>query len=285
MDEDQKNLPLPEKELPAPHDMLLNPAPPNAGLLPKPTFWEKHAPSLHPILMVLIFSFLVADIAYFSFLALQGKKTETPPPQQQTPIVALSPTPTSEPADQAVDTSNWETYKSTDGIVSFQYPPSLTLRNFEWVFNQTPVMHFSSVNNEDNLSLEQLDKKYTKTTPEFGTTSPNLNSLENKQIIIGGVTAYHQEKAFCEPTFCQRYIIQYGNKVYVLTYFSFHKNLLTKTDVDAILSTFTFLNQIPTVTSTSRNDDKIVCTMEAEVCPDGTSVGRTGPNCEFATCP
>ena len=26
------------------------------------------------------------------------------------------------------------------------------------------------------------------------------------------------------------------------------------------------------------------CTQEAKVCPDGTSVGRTGPNCEFAAC-
>jgi len=27
------------------------------------------------------------------------------------------------------------------------------------------------------------------------------------------------------------------------------------------------------------------CTMEAKTCPDGTAVGRTGPNCEFAPCP
>jgi hypothetical protein len=27
------------------------------------------------------------------------------------------------------------------------------------------------------------------------------------------------------------------------------------------------------------------CTMEAKVCPDGTSVGRSGPNCAFAACP
>ena len=26
------------------------------------------------------------------------------------------------------------------------------------------------------------------------------------------------------------------------------------------------------------------CTMEAKICPDGTSVGRTGPACEFAPC-
>lgn len=29
----------------------------------------------------------------------------------------------------------------------------------------------------------------------------------------------------------------------------------------------------------------IACTMEAKLCPDGTAVGRTGPNCEFAACP
>lgn len=29
----------------------------------------------------------------------------------------------------------------------------------------------------------------------------------------------------------------------------------------------------------------VACTMEAKVCPDGSAVGRTGPNCEFAPCP
>jgi len=29
----------------------------------------------------------------------------------------------------------------------------------------------------------------------------------------------------------------------------------------------------------------VACTQEAMVCPDGSSVGRTGPNCEFAKCP
>lgn len=30
---------------------------------------------------------------------------------------------------------------------------------------------------------------------------------------------------------------------------------------------------------------QIGCTMEAKMCPDGSAVGRTGPNCEFAQCP
>ena len=31
--------------------------------------------------------------------------------------------------------------------------------------------------------------------------------------------------------------------------------------------------------------EPISCTMEAKLCPDGSAVGRTGPNCEFAACP
>jgi hypothetical protein len=31
--------------------------------------------------------------------------------------------------------------------------------------------------------------------------------------------------------------------------------------------------------------EQTTCTLEAMICPDGTSVGRTGPNCEFTPCP
>lgn len=30
---------------------------------------------------------------------------------------------------------------------------------------------------------------------------------------------------------------------------------------------------------------QVACTMDAKVCPDGSSVGRVGPNCEFTPCP
>jgi len=29
----------------------------------------------------------------------------------------------------------------------------------------------------------------------------------------------------------------------------------------------------------------IVCTMDAKICPDGSGVGRVGPDCQFAKCP
>jgi hypothetical protein len=33
------------------------------------------------------------------------------------------------------------------------------------------------------------------------------------------------------------------------------------------------------------NHQPVACTTEAKICPDGSSVGRTGPNCKFAACP
>lgn len=32
-------------------------------------------------------------------------------------------------------------------------------------------------------------------------------------------------------------------------------------------------------------EQPVACTMEAKLCPDGSAVGRVGPNCEFAPCP
>lgn len=35
----------------------------------------------------------------------------------------------------------------------------------------------------------------------------------------------------------------------------------------------------------TNNDIYLACTEEAKLCPDGSYVGRIGPNCEFSTCP
>ena len=40
----------------------------------------------------------------------------------------------------------------------------------------------------------------------------------------------------------------------------------------------------PTPKSNSNNGGK-ACTQDAKLCPDGSYVGRTGPNCEFTACP
>lgn len=39
------------------------------------------------------------------------------------------------------------------------------------------------------------------------------------------------------------------------------------------------VNKLPRV------NEPVACTMDAKICPDGSAVGRTAPNCEFSPCP
>lgn len=44
----------------------------------------------------------------------------------------------------------------------------------------------------------------------------------------------------------------------------------------------------PTATpeySPAPEEEGVFCTLDAKLCPDGSYVGRTPPNCEFAPCP
>jgi hypothetical protein len=46
------------------------------------------------------------------------------------------------------------------------------------------------------------------------------------------------------------------------------------------------LNNFTEIKNSGKNvENGVVCTAEAKICPDGSSVGRIGPNCEFAACP
>ena len=45
------------------------------------------------------------------------------------------------------------------------------------------------------------------------------------------------------------------------------------------------LNSIFHFQKTEQKQEQTACTMEAKLCPDGSSVGRQGPKCEFKACP
>ena len=53
---------------------------------------------------------------------------------------------------------------------------------------------------------------------------------------------------------------------------------------------FLYRNEVerPTVSGSQQGtgaSNGVACTEEAKICPDGSAVGRTGPNCSFAECP
>ncbi len=62
------------------------------------------------------------------------------------------------------------------------------------------------------------------------------------------------------------------------------KTLLAILVLAAIVSAYYFYRAAP-VPGPGTMPGPVACTLEAKLCPDGSSVGRTGPNCEFAACP
>jgi len=53
----------------------------------------------------------------------------------------------------------------------------------------------------------------------------------------------------------------------------------------AIMLGYALWFQLSRDTDQAEEPGEVACTLEAKICPDGTEVGRTGPNCEFAACP
>lgn len=66
------------------------------------------------------------------------------------------------------------------------------------------------------------------------------------------------------------------------------KNIIIKLVILVILvagfGVWYFLNQ-DTNSEQPAEDKPVACTADAKLCPDGSSVGREGPDCQFAKCP
>ena len=67
----------------------------------------------------------------------------------------------------------------------------------------------------------------------------------------------------------------FGIVVILFSYFALNSNKFTKSPSETITP----------VVSIIPEEDVVACTLDAKECPDGSFVGRSGPNCEFAKCP
>lgn len=61
------------------------------------------------------------------------------------------------------------------------------------------------------------------------------------------------------------------------------KKILTLTILSSLALT-ACMPKMPLIDD-NKNNNLVACTLEAKICPDGTAVGRSGPNCEFQACP
>ncbi len=66
------------------------------------------------------------------------------------------------------------------------------------------------------------------------------------------------------------------------------KNTLTQSAVGTLFALGSLVAFAPVASAEMApwvGPDAVACTQEAKACPDGSYVGRTGPNCAFAACP
>lgn len=315
MDE-QKDLPLPEKELPSPYNMELR----------APTFYEKypHIKWLLPLIIILLV------LTGTSIVVLESRNTKP---------AALQPTPTATPPSPTTipDTAlNWELYKGN--YFSMKYPkeyqktisennqitdrddpdffkekqrtPPKILSIFSLGdFTQTSIeISIVSLENKEKLDIDtwyKLNSFYPFSIGEaLGDPERPVSSIE-----VGGIPSkigHPEGQSYMEAVFVpfqQKMILMYT------TISSADEN--DKATARQILSTFRFIDQQPSISPTCRPrpacldatprclipetadmcpksptpTEGIACTMEAKQCSDGSWVGRSGPNCEFAPCP
>jgi len=105
--------------------------------------------------------------------------------------------------------------------------------------------------------------------------------MKQKTSIFGNIEAYQVELSIN----CYLYYLYVPNKNGIIVISRANLSYSTNpywTILDEVLSTFKFTNATGSAVSTPA---AVACTLEAKICPDGSSVGRTGPNCEFAPCP
>jgi len=157
-----------------------------------------------------------------------------------------SPSPTATPDV----TANWKTYTNTKYSYSIKYPAdySVTETSFDYV-RFSPGATGSGIPQSQTYLSIQLDKSSQQSPGIIYKTTPDGKTLRISRILMD---------------------LDENQKPQVDTIF------------DQILSTFKFTTA---TSSASPNPSQKGCTLEAKICPDGSTVGRSGPNCEFAPCP
>lgn len=252
--------------------------PPNEKLLRAPTFFEKYG-WLRSVLIVAIIVILV-DIGIYLMLHADKSELELPP---QT-VIAPTTKPITDP------TANWSTYVSPAGNFQFKYPAGTVINenttNMPYV--QLVAANVPNTNTEVQLTVSYKTITPNQTLPQLITQNklcPDIVPDKGTPSVINGEKpAQLYIDAPC-GTLTKTVIYTINNNMfYIITIDTPAKYEEVKVFTDQILSTLKFTEPQASYMPYPSEILK-ACPADAKVCPDGSSVGRTGPNCEFAACP
>jgi hypothetical protein len=236
----------------------------------------------HWITIAAMALFVAASLIAVGFLYYQNQQLKNMLASYQTQA-----TPT--PAATKDPTVNWKTFQTSD--FSLKYPDTLVAstsgeRLTLYVKSATPD------ESEARIPLIAIGNKYKKSSGFVNLTQwvkSNTQLFQNltkeNEMTIENYKFLTFESDSGPSAYTIHYLIDYKENIYdffvliVGAHEGEGKQLSTY--LPQILSTFNFL----ATPSTSPSATQKACTQEAKLCPDGSSVGRNGPNCEFTPCP
>ena len=254
------------------------------------------------ITIVVVAVFILLALGIIAFLYYQN--------QQLKGMLSNSQTPVSSPAPITV---NLKTYTNTKFNFQFDYPNDWTTKEAKtdlWtneIGDDLSVVSLWPITNKSPLTPateNEIGVQVIKVKPDtslstwvkargdngkipskyFTATQINGNNAIKKDIVLTQDllnTLYNGPAgpAVIGTRNISVYII-WGDIIVSFTGISINNSQDFVASFDQILSTFKFLGA-----SATPSASPVACTQEAKICPDGSSVGRTGPKCEFAACP
>lgn len=203
--------------------------------------------------------------------------------------------------------ADWETYTNTKFGFTFKYPndmnsdcwgnfehctfdrftgPGRGPENFIW-FQLIPLSPKARsgeyYNGNDIDSFLEDENSIVNTNPKFPDLAKyfTYTRLKDKKIDSFNAMVFENNSPWESKsgTVERRNIFIKGDYIYVIGAYTESDDISLKL-FDQILSTFKFTDSITTLPV---NND-VACAQDARECPDGSWVGRTGPECKFV-CP
>lgn len=116
-------------------------------------------------------------------------------------------------------------------------------------FQGNDVIGITYWDNPKKLSIKQFDEEGKMYQEEPG---KGLYVASAKPLTIGGVRGYYNQGQGCEPFDCDKYVVAYGDKIFVIDRLvsptdSVVTNTNSRKALDLILSTFKFVSQNQTI--------------------------------------
>lgn len=255
---------------------------------------RRHFPMPKIIIAALVIGVILFAAFYASAYYLLNKQLDVLLHKNAIPTPAISQTPQITPTPSPDVPTNWQTYKNEEYFFSIAYPPNRVVQTLAAfgppIRENLPPMTFSFLDKDrDLIPISYATEIHPKITLMVSLGGDEMGF----QSLIDNIKKENQAKdAYSFFTIDGQRAIKRTGKDYLgkntLTVYTTNGNELYEFNVkeddfpvfETMISNFQFLSRTP-----SPSSSQTACSQEAKQCPDGSYVGRTGPNCEFSACP